>query len=341
MDNATRFENLVKEFLKKNNNYELPIKNFLKFLKATDLDEKIFILNENNIDDFFDFALINNIGTEAQVTVHISALKALFSYLIDNNLNFSGLNGYISTPTFREKWQKKVDKTVNKQILPKELLNKILVKIDDYLEDKKNIDFRTKTKEQTYFETQISRLFIKLSLIIPLKASEMLNLCVGDLYYQDKRYIEYNGIKIKIPNNLRKEILFTIDYAVKRYDKKYLHKESVFSFLYGCIDKKADTATLNNMLTKVYRELELEEMLQKREIGKKKKYIYPAECYKLTAIANLLESGINIVYLTKLTGKEMSTLISGFDLEKKIPLRDNVSININSSLISCDFYEYL
>ena len=55
---------------------------------------------ERNIDIFFEYAFRQNIGTEAQLTSHISALKSLFGFLIDKKQRFSDLYGYISNPSF-------------------------------------------------------------------------------------------------------------------------------------------------------------------------------------------------------------------------------------------------
>ena len=58
-------------------------------------------------------AFEQNIGTDAQLTSHIAALKALFGFLIDKKQKFSDLNGYISTPSFKGKYLDRVDRSNN------------------------------------------------------------------------------------------------------------------------------------------------------------------------------------------------------------------------------------
>ena len=82
------------------------------------------------------------------------------------------------------------------------------------------------------------------------------------------------------------------------------------------------------------------EMLEKVSGGKRDKYnIYPAGSYKKTAIYKMLNNGANIVYLEKLTGLDTKTLLSDFVFDN-LNERD-IETNINSSLLQCEYYEYL
>ena len=155
------------------------------------------------------------------------------------------------------------------------------------------------------------------------------------------RHIEYNGIKIKLPNDLRKQIVLTINYAQNEFLSVYSDQDSIFTFLYSSIKKKANSSVLSSSLTKTYEELNITEMLKKKRGGKKDKYIYPAESFKITAIVNMLENGTNIVYLKKLTGLDIGTLVSDYDFDKKIELNDDISANINNGIVSTDYFTYL
>ena len=115
--NIEEFNLLVDEYLKQDSRYERQIRNFQSFLKEYGLEDKVFNLYEDNINDFFEYAVEHNIGTDAQLSIHIAALKGLFSFLIDNNRKFSELNGYISTASFRERLSNKVDRTVSKKFI--------------------------------------------------------------------------------------------------------------------------------------------------------------------------------------------------------------------------------
>lgn len=337
--NFERFNAFVNEFLAKDDTYKQQIENFQLYLKAYNLEDRVFNLYEANIDDFFEYAFIQNIGTDAQLTSHIAALKSLFGFLISKNQKFSELNGYVSTPAFKSKYLNRVERSVSKKFLPMSMVNKVLLTIDEYIERNKRGDFKRQLDETLYLDVLIARLFIKLSLIIPIKTSQILDLVLGDIKDESFRYIVYNDVTIKIPNNLRKDIVFTVEYTEKRYGNVYKENDRIFEYLYATANKKGKREGINNTLPRVYERLALNEMLEMVSNGKKKRYLYPAESYKKTAIYNMLKSGANIVYLVKLTGLDIQTLLTDFEY-KDLDVRD-VNVNLNNSLLACDYYEYL
>ncbi len=337
--NFERFNMLVKDFLQADNKYKLQIEKFQNYLVEYKLTDRVFNLYESNIDDFFEYAIEKNIGTKSQLVSHIAALKSLFNYFIDNNLKFSELNGYISNPAFKEKYSDKVDEVSNKDILSIEMINRNLKSMDLYISSKENGDFRNKSEEAAYFHVLIARLFIKISLLLPLKTSQILEIQLGDIYKEDWREMICNEVKVKVPNNLRKDILFTLEYVYTKFGKKYTKKDRIFELLYSCEGKKNSTDSINVTFPRVYKRLQLNEMLETTLKGKKNNYRYPAESYKKTAITNMLSNGVNIVYLIKLTGLDAQALLVDFDY---CNLNDwDVSRNINNSLLACGYYEYL
>ena len=341
MKNSERFYGLVDEFLNRDDTYRLQTKHFINFLKDRMLEEKVFNLNESHIDEYFIYCCDSNIGYEPTLTSHISALKSLFDFLINNDQNFKVLNGYISTTGFKEQLSAKLEKTFSKPVLDNTLVNSILFKVDSFIEKNINNPFSREAQKRKFFEIMIVRLYVKLSLILPLKTSQMLKLKLFNIMDNDTRTIFYNGIEVKLPNSLRDEIVITIKYAAREFSHEYSEDYSIFEYLYSSISKKAEAPTINISLTKAYKELDILEMLKQKKGGKKDKYIYPAECYKITAIVNMLKNGTNIVYLKKLTGLDIGTLVSDFDFDKKIEPRDIISANINSGIIQSGYFTYL
>lgn len=337
--NLQRFNSFVNEFLDKDNTYKQQIENFQLYLKLYNLEDKVFNLYEANIDDFFEYAFKQNIGTDAQLTSHIAALKSLFGFLINKNQKFSELNGYISTAAFKNKYLDRVDRSFSKKFLPMALVNKVICSIDAYIDESRMDKLKKQLDEGLYLDVLIARLFIKLSLIVPLKTSQILELVLGDVKDENFRFIVYNHVKIKIPNNLRKDIIFTIEYTEKRSGILYKEDDKIFDYLYSSGNKKGKREGINNTLPRVYERLGLDEMLEMVSVGKKNRYLYPAESYKRTAIYNMLRNGANIVYLVELTGLDIQTLLTDFEYDG-LNSRD-VDLNLNNSLLACDYYEYL
>ena len=343
MKNSERFKGLVIEFLNRSSKYKNEINNFQRFLKDRMLEEKIFDLNVNHINEYFIYSYDTKIGAVPTLTTHISALKSLFDFLIQNDIGyFKSLYGYIDTAGFKERLSENLDTSFKKPVIDNSLLQSILYKMDLYISDNINGVFRNPSSQKRFFEVLICRLYAKISLILPVKPKEMLNLQLDDILNEQTREIKHNGITIKIPNKLRNDIIDTINFADNHYGKKYSNEDKLFVFLYSAIDKtNIKTSIFSDSFKKVYDELDIHEMLKQIPGGKKNKYVYPPESYKVTAILSMLNNGTNIVYLKKLTGLDMGALISNFDFEKDIQHKDVVSLEINRGIVSTDYYTYL
>ena len=341
MNNAERFRSLVNELLKDDPKYQNELNNFMKYLKDRVLEDKVFNLNVTHIDEYFIYSFDTKIGAVPTLITHISALKSLFDFLIRKEIDFKSLYGYIDTAGFKENLSKKLIETFKKPIMDSTLLNSTLYKMDVYIDNNINKSFKNISTKKRFFEVLICRIYAKLNLILPLKPAEMLELKFYNIHNDNVRSILHNGINIKIPNSLRKQIIQTINYAQTNLETSYLELDRLFCFLYSAIDKKASTTSISNSFTKTYTDLEIHEMLKQRPGGKKDKFIYPSESYKITAISSMLENGTNILYLKKLTGLDMGTLIADFDFQKETKLKDNISIDINNGIVNSDYYTYL
>lgn len=74
------------------------------------------------------------------------------------------------------------------------------------------------------------------------------------------------------------------------------------------------------MDTRAYLAFDIKEMLKQRTNGKKLQYIYPAESYKETAILEMLNNGVNVLYLRKPTGLDIKLLLSNLILKSRVIL---------------------
>lgn len=341
MNNGQRFIALVEELIQKDSKYSNELKNFILYLNDRMIIDKAFDLTIYDIDNYFIYSSDSKIGALPTLVSHISALKALFEYLIDQKLGFRDLLAHISTSSFKDNLSKLVDESFKKGIIPSSLLNSTLYKMDMYIDENIYKEFKGTNDKKRFYEVMIASLYAKLSLILPIKVNEMIKLKLGNIKDSNARYIIHNGISVKINNGLRNQIIKTIKYAENTYKKYYSDDDSIFEYLYKAVNQKASTTTIGASFTKAYEELDVKEMLKQRLVGKKYQYVYPSESYKTTAILELLNNGVNIVYLKKLTGLEMDALLSNYDFNKPVEYVDIESANINNSLINTNYYSYL
>lgn len=326
---------LLNNLLRENQQYDTELKNFLDYLKQRDLLNKCFDLSLYDIDQFFDSLVGIKMGVSSTLNAYIAALSCLFEYLMREKYNFRDLLGYIGSAEFRKKYLDKLENGSQKKIIPMDILQKLLYKMDYYFSKDHG-----KSQDKIY-HLLIARVYIELSLIIPLKPSDLLEIKVGELRNETVRTIVHNSISIQLPKSVRTHIIESIDFAEKQYDAKYSEKDSLFIFLYNAIGKKVNPSTITAELQKLYKELKMDELLETYKSGTKNVSLYPLESYKKTAIYEMLNNGINIVYLKQLTGLEISTLLADYDLEMIKSDIDVKSYNINSCIVNSSYFTYL
>lgn len=340
MKNSETLNTLIKKYLEINPQYSNEIGNFDKFLTDRELKERIFNLSEHHIDEYFIYSYKNKIGAIPTLVSHISALKSFMSFLDTENHNFKPLLGYIATPDFQNKLKSKLEKSIEKQVINFDLLRIILTKLDNHLDSNIEKSYSNTLEKNRFLEKLIARIFIKISLIIPLKPTGITQLNISNEVIEN-RSIVHNGLCIKLPSTLVRNIEQTIAFIEREYGDQYENNEMLFGRLYSCLGKVASTSTISNSLTLMYKELGLSEMLVQTMVGKKNMYNYPSESYKKTAIFEMLNNGVNIMYLKKLTGLDLNSLINDYDFSDEQKFISEESYNVNSSLINSNYYSFL
>ena len=61
-----------------------------------------------------------------------------------------------------------------------------------------------------------------------------------------------NDVKVKLPNNLRKDIINSVNYAEMKNRVKYSTEDKIFEYLYSCENKKGQREGINRTLPRVY-----------------------------------------------------------------------------------------
>lgn len=335
METGREFVRLLNKMLSEDPQYDNELNTFLQYLKRENLLDKCFDLSLHDIDEFFDSLIGVKMGVLSTLHIYIAALSSFFEYLLKENHNFRNLLGYIGSAKFKEKYINKLEEGSQKKIIPIDILQKLLGKMDCYFsqQNKKSTDKR--------YHLLIARVYIELSLIIPIKPGDLLKLKVGKIKNITVREIVYNHISVKLPKTVRTHIIEIIDIAEAHYHAKYSEEEELFVFLYKAIGKKVNPSTITGELQKLYRELEMDELLQTYKSGTKNISFYPLESYKKTAIFEMLNNGVNIVYLKQLTGLELNALLADYNLEMMKSDVDMKSYNINSGIVNTAYFTYL
>ena len=114
-------------------------------------------------------------GVSSTLNAYIAALSCLFEYLMREKYNFRDLLGYIGSAEFRKKYLDKLENGSHKKIISMYILQKLLYKMDYYFSKDHG-----KSQDKIY-HLLIVRVYIELSLIIPLKPSDLLEIKVAEI----------------------------------------------------------------------------------------------------------------------------------------------------------------
>lgn len=313
--------------------YKSEIKLFQKYLEDSKISDKVFVLTTEHIDNYFIYCMDNKkINARNTLNTHISALKSIFEYLIDNNQRFSDQFGHVSTQEFRIKISNKLREAKSKELIPLETLKKILTTVDKYIEELDLTIDISKVQENRILKIYFVRLFIKMSLILPIKLSEMLDVDFR-MFDDDFRKFTYNEFTINITNSLRSDILSTIDFIETKYEINHTETDKLFRFIANPFEKNVNTIYVSEWFYTTFNTVGLDEL-----IDKTKSRTYSVEKIKKSAIWNMLNNGANIIHLSDYTGLSIEMLLADgiFSYNK-----DNASSELNSTLSKVVYYNYI
>lgn len=341
-DNFKIFNELIKKLLNNNNEYKNTTKYsneiniFLKYVEEYDIKDRVFSLEKSDIDNYFIYCQENNkLGAKRTLDTHISALKCIFQFINDNKYKCTDLIGYINTQTFKKEISDKLKNTESKAILSNEDIIDILSRLDNYISKTSYEKLMKVNEKKRYTRILFVRLYIKINLLIPLKVSDMLDLTFK-CFDNNFKILIYNDVKIKIPNSLKINIEDTMQFIKKVFGTNtiYTSETKFFKFFTDLIHKDVTTGNVSHCFYQAFDEIGLKKLIPNRP---KNPESYPVEQIKKTVISILLNEGTNIIYISKITGLNLDSLI----LDYSIYNSGQASREINYALVDTPYYSYL
>lgn len=320
---------------KHTNKYKNEINIFLRYLEESKLEDKILVLKDIDIVNYFTYCQNKNkLGSKSTLDTHISALKCILEHLIEKNYPYAELLGYISNRDFRRSISSNLREIKSKKIISTIELRNILNALDTYIIDNKLLIDDKDTINEIFWKVGFVQVYIKINLIIPLKINQMLEITF-DMFEDDFRAINYKDYIIKIPNSLRLNIIDILDIIGNNYSIN----DYFFDYISKPLKTSLDTGVLSRWFYAAFNAVGLKRLLPKKNPNaKKQSYTYPVEKIKKTAIWMLLNQGLNILYLSEITELSVEILAGDyvFDFDK-----NEASKMINEKLVCNDYYEYL
>lgn len=293
---------------------------FRKFIQENSLQNRVFKLSTDDIDNYFLYCKVNKkLNSKSTLNSHLAALKKIFDYLNKKDYDFNSQLGYISSEYFLNKIQDKINIPKSKELLSIQLLYEIMEKLDS------EIGKIQALSEEKHVKFIVVGLYLKLNLLLPLKVSEMLDLRFSN-FNENFHFVEVNNIKIKIPKSFRQQIYS----AIQLVQKKHTSSERFFDYFSST---QLNTSLISRWFYFVLKSLRFYEL-----ISHAKKDSFPVERIKKSAINELINSKVSLFYLSSLTKLKIEALITNY---KIILDPEHASYELNTALFHTNYYEKL
>jgi len=324
-------ENWAEEYLSDDEKYRNHINKFVKFINRMGKGNRPININEEDvilcIGYYNDLGQINSISSMEN---HIESVKAFYRFLVKKGYTHDIFSSVYSYQEFKDKIIEKYDlkETKEREYFSEQLIKEILQQIDNYLQYTNFNHLQGINEKKQFLSNIILRLFIKLSLIAPVKRSVMCNLKISD-FIEDFRCVVINNVKIRIPNALRRDILNALSFTADEGQRNYNESSKLFEFIYG--DRFRDEK-LNEWFCSFLKNIGFD--------IPKEKYTYSVEVLMKSAIYCLVKNACNPALIAKISGLSISRIEKMFYSNPEITI-NNLDFLINSEISKSSYYNYI
>ena len=314
------------------NKYENHVNKFIEYLRTIDklnAPTKIDLSDVKNCVKHY--SRIGKINYRASMESHLESIKSFYDYLRE-----SGKANDIFTQINYEDYKNEIfdycdlEEGSERKIFSIETIKEILVKLDSDLD--KNLEQLIKKREtERYYQRQILRLYIKLTLIAPAKKSVICNLRFSD-FSEDYRTLTINKTNIRIPNGLRNNLLFAINLAQAICNNRPQKNEKILHYVYK---GNFTNAALNGWFCTFLKEYSILDI-------DKTKDSYELEPIMKSAIKFMVERMANPAIISKISGIKIATLESTYYANiENFQYTVNIDDAINWEIAKNDYYNYI
>ena len=312
--------------------YENHVNKFIEYIREVGKLDTPARINLNDVKECIGY-YVEKGDTKAQGSMksHLESVKSFYRYLMDNGkaddifvqMNYEELkNELIEKYNLVEKQER--------EIFPMDIIKEILTQLDDILDvDYEKIGGINEPKR--YSKYMILRVFIKIILIAPAKRQTIFDITSKN-FDDDYRTVKINGIYVKVPNALRRDILVAMKHKNVEINKENRDKK-FFHLLYG---KDFGVGELNDWFCMFLKKTEILYL-------SKDKHSYALEVIMKTAINNMAERLANPYFISRINGTKIASIEKTYYKEKKENIEYSVSVEneINWEIAKCDYYNYI
>lgn len=282
---------------------------------------------ENSVKYYNEFG---SIRTRTSMENHLEAIKAFYKYLVSKHYTDDIFNNTSSYQEFKDIIAEKCNLLEAQERGPwkEDELIEIVKHLDAYFEQSQIQEKWRTNKKHRYFKMLLLRIFIKLTLIAPAKKSVICSLKRSD-FSDDYRSVHINSVAIRIPNALRRDLIFSINLINECFNCVFNDEDLLFDHLHR---GRFNVENLNGIFYTFLKHSEIIDVDPKADT-------YQVEVIMNSALFSLFRNGTNLALISKISGVKLSSL------ERKLNSIgiqvENADELINNEISRTKYYNYI
>lgn len=297
-------------------------KKFVEYIEKQGKGDRIIEITHNDIKLWIEAENKDgNVRTVSTLDTHLNAIKSFYNYLQKQGKATNIFNNIIDYDEFKSDIISKLKLTPKKS--RGYLEQDVVINLLEHLESgRSKID-----------EKDMMNIYIRLGLLIPVKREVMANLKLED-FGEDFRYVSINGMKIKLPSALSRDMRLMLGELNLDASKDTL----IFEYLYN--KNEYSNGVFNRPMYLILEEIgyELDKTFKKGSES------FSVETLRNTALLEMLKNYIDIRLIAKISDINVKTIydkIKEFGLEDSHNKIQNTEMLVNKAMYEYSYYEYI
>jgi len=324
-------------FKEKGVKYSNHVNKFIEYLIKIEKVDKPKGVTLSDVDDCIGwYAEIGKINYRSSMESHLESVKSYYDYLSETDKS-SDIFSNINYENFKEELFSKHNLNEGKprESFPMESVLEILTCLDDDLKmfyDGNPTDIKRKNLIRA-----ILRIYIKITLIAPAKKNVICNIKFKDfndfMSLDAFRWIIINGVKINIPNGLKRDIEQVVLFATQNQGNEPQGDMRLFDYIYG---KKFSKGYINEWFytfVKAHDIFDLQDAVN----------TYPIEPIMITAIQAMVNRMANPALIARICGVKIASIENKYyaNREYVIKYEETLDQAINWEIAKNEYYTYI
>lgn len=319
--------------------YKTNISHFHRYLKEIGKTDKLNAITIEDVKNYVGYGKAKGIiHTSKTMEYHLESIKDFYKYLTEKGI-FNSIFSSVVYNHFKQDLQKFYDL---KEVVPRGIfsdaeIDKILNAFKRYFVETNYEELVGKQARKSYKRYMMASLFVKLTLLIPVKRKVISSIKISD-FSVDFYSVYINGYFVELPKSIKADVKNMLAFVKKYEQREYKENEMLFDYVMGREFKGENfnvyfASFCNEQLKGIKDSVEQTENLNK--------YTVVTENLRNYAMVSFLKNNdVDLIQYAKLCGVSPNTVVEKLQLVNESEQIDSNS-KLNRDLQQVAYYEEL